>query len=80
MSSPIPPIRVSAPEPPLRILFALFPVITLFNALPVPLMALVPVNMRFSTLAAKVYVTELWALSVPALELSVIISPVLSTI
>jgi hypothetical protein len=52
VSFPAPPIQVSLPEPPLSTLAPLFPVMVLARALPVPLIATVPVRVRFSTPAA----------------------------
>ena len=53
-------MRVSLPAPPVRLLLPPLPVITLLRALPVPSIALLPVRVRFSTLAmaAIVKVTE----------------------
>ncbi len=47
-------MRVSIPKPPLRVLLALLPVIRLLAVLPVPLIAAVPVRVRFSKLVPKV--------------------------
>ena len=57
---PTPPIRVSAPVFPSRMFAALLPVITLLAVLPVPLIAAVPVRVRFSRLVrvARLKVTE----------------------
>ena len=44
---------MSSPAPPLRVLLPEFPVIVLLSVFPVPLIAEVPVNVRFSTLAAR---------------------------
>lgn len=41
-------MSVSLPAAPFKVLAALLPVSTLFEALPVPLIALVPVSLRFS--------------------------------
>jgi len=49
---------VSVPSPPSNVLLREFPVIVLASEFPVPLIAEVPVNVRFSTLAASVKVTE----------------------
>ena len=54
LSLPPPPLRVSVPSNPLSTLAALLPVRLLLRALPVPLIAAVPVRVRFSTLAARV--------------------------
>ena len=53
MSLPNPPTKVSSPTPPSNVLLPEFPVIVLLSAFPVPLIAEVPVNVRFSTLAAR---------------------------
>ena len=44
---------MSLPAPPSNVLLPEFPVIVLLSAFPVPLIAEVPVNVRFSTLAAR---------------------------
>ena len=54
VSLPLPPSRESVPSPPVRILSAVLPVRVLLRALPVPLMAAVPVRVRFSRSAARV--------------------------
>ena len=64
MSLPAPPFRVSFPVPPSRVLLALLPVMILFWALPVPLIAVVPVKVRFTTFAGSVVVSEVEKVSV----------------
>jgi len=50
---------VSLPAPPFNVLLFELPVIVLSSAFPVPLIAEAPVNVKFSTLAARdVIVTE----------------------
>ena len=44
----------AVPVPPLRVLLPELPVSTLLSVLPVPLIAEVPVSVRFSTLAASI--------------------------
>ena len=51
---PAPPLRVSLPSPPLRVLLALLPVKELLLAFPAPLIADVPVKVRFSMLGKNV--------------------------
>ena len=59
MSVPKAPLRISLPKPPLRMLFPVLPVMTLLPSFPVPLIAVVPVRVRFSILlkVARVKVT-----------------------
>ena len=57
VSLPPPPISVSSPPRPRIQLPALFPVITLLRSLPVPLVAAVPVKMRFSNPVPSVQLT-----------------------
>ena len=72
---------VSAPPSPSRTLAAPLPVIVLTRLLPVPLIALAPVRVRFSMFEPRVKVTELCTSSVPPTALvSVTVSPTLSTI
>ena len=71
MSLPSPPSSRSLPVPPLSVLTAALPRTRLANVLPVPLIALVPVSIRFSTLLARVSVTLDSTVSVPALAASV---------
>ena len=59
MSLPNPPTKVSIPAPPFNVLLPEFPVIVLLSVFPVPLIAEVPVNVKFSTLVTRdVIVTE----------------------
>ena len=46
--------RLSAPASPSRVLLAELPVMVLASPLPVPLIAVVPVRVRFSTLLPRV--------------------------
>ena len=48
VSVPNPPSKVSLPAPPSKMLLPVLPVMTLLPALPVPLIAVVPVKVRFS--------------------------------
>ncbi|MBA4095753.1 MAG: hypothetical protein C0484_03160 [Rhodospirillum sp.] len=48
VSSPSPPFSVSLPPPPSRTFSRVFPLIRLSNALPLPLIATVPVSVRTS--------------------------------
>ncbi|MCL1481091.1 MAG: hypothetical protein MH213_07050 [Marinobacter sp.] len=54
VSIPAPPSSVSLPSNPVSVLLPLLPVITLSSTLPVPLIAAVPVSVRFSTLSVSV--------------------------
>ena len=74
-------MSVSLPAPPSSTLFAALPVMTLLPALPVPLIAVVPVSVRFSTLVsvASENVIDEFTVSVPAFASSVIVSVVVST-
>ena len=60
-------MSVSLPSPPLSVLIAALPVSTLSSALPVPLIAPVPVRVRFSSdaLVAKLKLTLESTVSVP---------------
>ena len=58
ISEPLPPIKVSVPAPPFNVLLFVLPVIVLARVFPVPLIAELPVNVKFSTLAAIVKVAE----------------------
>ncbi len=60
-------------------MFALFPVSALSRVLPVPLIAVVPVSVRFSTFDPSVYAVELCTVSLPSPAFSVTTSPALST-
>ncbi|MDT4827119.1 hypothetical protein D3C80_1041330 [compost metagenome] len=62
----------------MRMLFAALPVIWLARALPVPLMAAVPVRNRFSKLAPRVWVIAERMRSTPAEAASVTLSAALS--
>ncbi len=53
-----PTVESVAAEFPVRTLAALLPVSTLLSVLPVPLTAVVPVSVRFSTFAESVVATE----------------------
>ena len=57
---------------------ALLPVRTLLPALPVPLIAAVPVRVRFSTLSGKVVVTE--AVRVSVMVVTVLLIPKLALV
>ena len=58
-------MSVSSPEPPLMVLLPVFPTSVLSRELPVALMLLEPVRVRFSMLEAAVKETEDWIRSVP---------------
>jgi len=58
-------MRVSAPAPPLRTLLPVLPVMILFRLLPVPLIAVVPVKVRFSRWFFNVQVIEDSTVSIP---------------
>ena len=66
VSPPPPPMSVSLPPPPVIAFAAELPVMTLARPLPVPLIAAAPVRVRFSTLSASVWLTELRTRSVPS--------------
>ncbi len=55
-------------------LLAAFPVIVLLRLLPVPLIAPVPVSLKFSRLLPSVKLIEEWTASVPELLASIIVS------
>ena len=59
-------MSVSSPEPPLMVLLPVFPTSVLSRELPVALMLLEPVRVRFSMLEAAVKETEDWIRSVPS--------------
>jgi hypothetical protein len=54
----VPTTYVSLPVPPVRVFVPELPVSTLSSALPVALMAELPVSERFSTFAPSVQVTD----------------------
>ena len=64
VSFPPIPVSTSIPLPPLRMLLASLPLMTLAPTLPVPLIAAVPVRVRFSTLVESVVVTDAVKVSV----------------
>ena len=74
-------MRLSIPAPPLRMLLPAPLLRMLLPALPVPLIAAVPVRVRFSMFgkAARLKVMLDSILSVPSLAFSVIVSVALST-
>ena len=79
VSAPAPPSRLSFPAPPSSLLDALFPVSALFSALPVPLMAALPVSTRFSRLTPSAQLRLPRTVSMPSLAFSVTTSDALST-
>ena len=78
VSLPPPPVRLSLPSSPDSVLAATLPMITLSLALPVPLIAAVPVSVRFSRFTDSVCVTEASTRSMPPAT-SEATSPRLST-
>ena len=61
---PAAPVNRSLPAPPFRLLFPVLPVSILLAVLPVPLIAVLPVKSKFSTLAGRVVVVEAERVSV----------------
>ena len=78
-SLPAPPIMRSAPAPPSRVFDRRLPRMTLSKALPMPLMASMPVSVRFSVSFPRAWSMELRTVSIPSPGFSMMTSPVLST-
>ncbi len=71
---PLPNSESLPPSPDSRLAPAL-PTIVLPSSLPVPAMPALPVSVRFSTLAPRVWVSEDCTVSVPSFRFSVTTSP-----
>ena len=71
---------MSSPSPPLKVFAPLFPLNLFAESFPVASISEDPVRVKFSTLLERVNVAEVYTVSVPSPEFSVIESLELSTI